>query len=171
MLDASSSHGYVSGACRQCGSWRKNVDKIRLSATILRRINCCTKNSIQRGACPIILPSAVAIRRTATRLTSSTLTADSTQSAEKTGSTFSFRLKRLNGTRTIPTAETTCALPRPTAPTHPMSCSVLHWEALHEIRIGEWQDAVPANFLCAVLRANWRRLSAKYQHAALLLRR
>jgi hypothetical protein len=44
--------------------------------------------------CPIILPLAVAIRRTATRLKSSTLTANFTRSAERTGSTFPFHLKR-----------------------------------------------------------------------------
>jgi hypothetical protein len=62
--------------------------------TILRRISFCTTGSIQPGACPTILPSAVAMMRIATQLKSSTLTATSTQNAGKTESTFPFHLKR-----------------------------------------------------------------------------
>jgi hypothetical protein len=124
---------------------------------------------IRRGTCPIIQPSAVATRRTAIPLTSNSITAESTQGAERTGNTFSFHRKSWNGSWTIPMAETISARPRLTAPTS-IACSVSHWEVPREIHIGEWQDTVPASFLCAVLRTNWRRLSAGCQHAALLLR-
>jgi len=73
----------------RCQSRHKRMGKARLCrATILHRISSCTKSFMQRGTCPIILPSAVAMRRTATRLKSSTLTATSTQNVEKTENSF-----------------------------------------------------------------------------------
>ena len=67
-------------------------------------------------------------------------------------------------------AETTSALPRPMSPAHPIPYSALHWGAPHEIHLSERQDALPAIFLCAVLRANRDELSARNRDAALLLR-
>jgi hypothetical protein len=42
-----------------------------------------------------------------------------------------------------------CA-PRRMSCTAPTPFSASHWEASHEIRIGEWQDALPAILMCAV---------------------
>jgi hypothetical protein len=56
-----------------CRSRRKKV-KVKLPSIILHKISGYTKNSIQRGACPIIRRLAVATTQTATRLKSSTLT-------------------------------------------------------------------------------------------------
>jgi hypothetical protein len=39
----------------------------------------------------------------------------------------------------------------------------------HEIRVGEWQDALPAIVLCAVLQADRCELSARNRDATLLL--
>src|SRR5437764_981220 len=68
--------------------------KCSTDPNIFRRISSCMKDFMQSGTCPTIPPLAVATRRTATRLRSSTLTATSTQDAERTASTFPFQLKR-----------------------------------------------------------------------------
>jgi hypothetical protein len=147
------------------------MDKVRLGFTAIpRRISSCTRSSIQHGACPIILPSAVAMTRTAIRQKSNTSTATSTQNAERTESTFQFQRKRSSGTETIPMAEITCALRRPVVSTRPIRCSASHWEAPHEIHPSEWPDAPPAILLCEVRAATQRKLSARNQHAPRLLR-
>ena len=53
-------------------------------------------------------------------------------------------------TETIRLAEITSALPRPTSSTPPIPCSASHWEAPHEIRIGERKATPPAILLCDV---------------------
>ena len=146
------------------------MDKARLGfTTIHRRIASCTRNSIQRGTCPIIRPPAVAMMRTATRLISSTSMVTSTQNAERTESTFPFHLKRSSGTGTIRMAEITSALLRRVSSTQPTPCSASHWEAPHEIHIGEREDAPPAIFLCDVRSGDRSELSARNRDAARLL--
>src|SRR5579859_1672740 len=55
---------------------------------------------------------------------------------------------------------------------HPIRSIASPWEASHEIRVGQWQDAVPAKFLWALRWTNRRgRLFAGHPDAALLLRR
>jgi hypothetical protein len=44
-----------------------------------------------------------------------------------------------------------------------------HWEAPHEIRLGEWQDTPPAISMCTLQRANWGGLSARDRDATYLL--
>jgi hypothetical protein len=117
---------------------------------IRRKIGSCTRSSIRHGACPTIHPLAVAMMRTATRLKSNTSMAASTQSAEKTESTFAFHLRRWSGTGTIPMAETTSAPRRPAHSGHRIRFSASHSEAQHEVHFGEWQDTLPAVLLCAV---------------------
>jgi len=146
------------------------MDKAGLDfTTIRRRISSCTRNSIQRGTCQIIRPPAVAMMPTATRPKSSTSTATSTQSAEKTESTFPSRPKRWSETETIRMAEITSALPRPMSSTHPIPCSASHWGALHEIRIGEWEVAPAEIRLCDVRPADRSKLPAGNRDAPYLL--
>jgi hypothetical protein len=55
----------IGGASPSARSWIR----VRLGGTtILHRISSCTKGSFQHDKCPIILPLAVAVRRTVTRL-------------------------------------------------------------------------------------------------------
>ena len=146
--------GAVFVAYWRCQSKRNKMDKARLRcATILHRISPFTKGSIQNGTCSIILRLAVAITRSATRLKSSTLTATSTRNAAKTESTFPFQIKRWSGigNRDNPDGRNHLYAPRPASSIHPIPCPASPWRAPHEIRIGEWQDALPAIFLCAVL--------------------
>jgi hypothetical protein len=145
------------------------MDKAKLGFTIRRRINSCTRNSIQHGICPIIRPSAVAMTRTVIRLRSSTSTATSTQGAEKTESTLSFHRKRSSGTETIRMAEITSALPHPMPSTHPIRCSASHWGAPHEIPIGEWEVAPAEVLLCDVRAADRSKLPAGNRDAPYLL--
>src|SRR5271167_3580243 len=66
-------------------------------------------------------------------------------------------------------AEITSALPRPMCPAHPIPCSASHWGALHELHIGERQDAPPANLLCEVRSADRSELPARNRDAPHLL--
>jgi hypothetical protein len=59
--------------------------------------------------------------------------------------------QKVERNRDNPDGRTTSARPRPVSSTHPIPCSASPWGVPHEIRIGEWQDALPAIFLCAVL--------------------
>src|SRR4029077_2812982 len=71
----------------------------------------------------------------------------------------------------IPTAAITFALHRRASrrtPSIPSTAS--RWEAPREIRVGEWQDALPADFLHATLRVDRKRLSARDHDAVSLLR-
>jgi hypothetical protein len=146
------------------------MGKVKLGFTTIRRkISSCTKNSIRHGTCPIIRPPAVAIMLTATLPKSGTSTATSTQSAEKTESTFPSRPKRSSGTGTIRMAEIISVLPRPMPSTHPIRCSASHWGAPHEIRIGEWQVAPPASLLREVRPADKNKLPARNRDAPYLL--
>jgi hypothetical protein len=92
------------------------------------------------------------------------------RSEERTGSTYSFHLKRWNKIETIRMAEITSALLRPVGTVRLTPCFASHWEAPHEIRICEWQDALPAVFLRAMLRADWCELLKGNWNRALLLR-
>src|ERR1700730_10910514 len=67
-------------------------------------------------------------------------------------------------------AEITSALDRRTVITRPTLYSASRWEAAHEIRAGERQDAPPAILLCMVLRADRGELRARAGNASLLLR-
>jgi hypothetical protein len=49
-------------------------------------------------------------------------------------------------------------------------CSVSHWEAPHEIHIGEWKVAPPAIVLCHVRSAYRSKLPARTWDASRLLR-
>src|SRR5258708_30105352 len=98
--------------------------------------------------------------RTATRPKSSTLTATSTQNAEKTGSKFQFHDKKWSRTGTILTAETISALRRRTPSTRPTPCSASHYEAPHELRFRERQDTLPPMFLYVVPGAHCGELSS-----------
>ena len=145
---------------RVCHSRRKRV-KVTLPSIILRKTSGCTKNSIQRGACPTIHRLAVATTRIATRLKSSTLTETSTPSVEKTGSTFSFRPKRWNAIGIIRMDEITCAHRRPIPCARRIPYTASHWEAPHDAPRDASQSRLP--------RTNRHRLSgdsASKEHAA-----
>jgi hypothetical protein len=146
------------------------MDKAKLGfTTIRRRINSCTRNSIQHGICPIIRQLAVAMMQTATRRKSSTSTATSTRNAEKTESTFPFHRKRWSGTETTQMAEITSALPRRMPSAHPIPCSASLWGAPHEIRIGKWEVAPAAIPLCDVRPTDRSKLPAGNRDAPHLL--
>jgi len=151
---------------------RRKVSRTRpLIATIPLRIGLCMRGFIRRGTCLIIRRSAVATMRTATRPKSNLSTARSMRSAGRTGNTFSFRPRKWSGTGIIPTAAITFALHRRASrrtPSIPSTAS--RWEAPREIRVGEWQDALPADFLHAALRVDQKRLSARDHDAVSLLR-
>src|ERR1700709_841135 len=66
-------------------------------------------------------------------------------------------------------AEITSALLRRVFSTHLTPCSASHWEAPHEIHIGEREDAPPAIFLCDVQSNDRSKLSARNRDAARLL--
>jgi hypothetical protein len=61
-----------------------------------------------------------------------------------------------------------CA-PPPTVLTPLTPYSASHWEAAHEVRPGQRQNALLAILLCMVLRAGRRQLPARAGHALLLL--
>ena len=126
---------------RVCHSWRKRV-KVTLPSIILHKTSGYTKNSIQRGTCPIIHRLAVATTRTATRLKSNTLTETSMPSVEKTGSTFSFRPKRWNAIGIIRMDEITCAHRRPIHCTRRIPYTASHWEAPHDAPSGASRSRV-----------------------------
>jgi hypothetical protein len=139
-------------------------------ATTLRRISSCTNNSILRGACPIIRPSAAAMTQTAIRLRSSTSTAISTQSAERMENTFRFHRRRSSGIETTRTAEIISARLRRVFFALPIPCSASHWEAPREIHPGEWQNA-PLNIILREVRSPGQRvLPAGNRDAPHLLR-
>ena len=117
--------------------------KVVLPSIILHKTSGYTKNSIQRGTCPIIHRLAVATTRTATRLKSSILTETSTLSIEKTGSTFSFRPKRWNAIGIIRMDEITCAHRGPIPCTRRILYTASHWEAPHDVPSGASQIRVP----------------------------
>jgi len=66
-------------------------------------------------------------------------------------------------------AEITSALPRRMSSTHPILCSASHWGAPHEIRIGEWEVAPAAVFLCDVRPADRSELPTGNRGAPHLL--
>jgi hypothetical protein len=145
---------------RVCHSRRKRV-KVTLPSIIRHKTSGYTKNSIQRGTCPIIHRQAVATTRTATRLKSSTLTETSTPSVEKTGSTFSFRPKRWNAIGIIRMDEITCAHRRPIPCSRRIPYTASHWEAPHDAPRDASQSRLP--------RTNRHGLSgdsASKEHAA-----
>jgi hypothetical protein len=122
---------------------RRKRAKVTQPSIILHKTSGYTKNSIQRGTCPIIQGLAVATTRTATRLKSSTLTETSTPSVEKTGSTFSFRPRRWNAIGIIPMDEITCAHRRPIPCSRRIPYTASHWEAPHDAPSGASQSRVP----------------------------
>ena len=117
--------------------------KVTRPSIILHKISGYTKNSVQRGTCPIIHRLAVATTRTATRLKSSILTETSTLSVEKTGSTFSFRPKRWNAIGIIRMDEITFAHRRPIPRSRRIPYTASHREAPHDAPSGASQSRVP----------------------------
>src|SRR5258705_10892562 len=67
-------------------------------------------------------------------------------------------------------AGTTSAPRRRVPSTHPIPYFASHWEAPHEIHIGEREDAPRTILVCAVLPANRRELSTRDRDAAVVLR-
>src|SRR6476646_2250765 len=109
--------------------------------------------------------------RTAIRPKSSTSMATFSRSAGKTEGTFQFQPRRWSATGTIPTDETTSVRSRPApAFADPILCSVSHWEARHEIHIGERQNALRASRVRDVPPADRQRLPAGGWDAPHLLR-
>lgn len=138
---------------------RKKRHRMRLIATTLRRIRRCTRSFIRPGTCRIIRRSAAATTQTVTLPRSNTSTARSMRGGGKTGSIFSYRPRRSSETGIILTAEITFARQR--RPVFRLTRSIAsHWEAPHEIRIGEWLPSGQRS-ACNAAKRSMATMSAK----------
>jgi hypothetical protein len=130
------------------------MDKATLRcATILHRISPFTKGSVKNGRCPIILRLAVAMRRSATRLEIKYVDGDIYAKRNEDGKYIPIPHQKVErnrdnrDNRDNPDGRNHLYAPRPASSIHPIPCPASPWRAPHEIRIGEWQDALPEIFL------------------------